>query len=446
MTSNILHRSLKASYPVAAGGEGVYLIDSAGKRYLDGSGGAAVSCLGHGHPKVVAAIKAQLDKVAFAHSSFFTNEPAEKLATWLAERAPGDIDRVCFVAGGSEAMEAAMKFARQVQIERGQPGRYRFIARRQSYHGATLGGLSLGGHAARRAKYEPMLSPAVTHIEACYPYRLKRDDESDEAYGKRAAKALEDEILRLGPQTVAAFAAETVVGSTMGAVAPPPGYFKDIRRVCDKHGVLLILDEVMCGMGRTGTLFACEQDGVVPDMVATAKGLGGGYQPIGALLVRGEHADLIAAGSGAFEHGHTYMAHAAACAGALAIQQVIEEDGLLEKVRARAKTFRAMLQDRFGQHPHVGDVRGRGLFVGIEFVADRGGKTPFDPAKGVAGRYKSIAQKNGLIVYPAGGTIDGKAGDHVLVAPPFIISDGELEELTDLLDKTLRDTLGAIEA
>lgn len=443
MTSHILHRQMKSPYPVIAGGQGVYLIDNQGKRYLDGSGGAAVSCLGHCHPRVTKAIKRQLDRIAFAHSAFFTNEPAEQLAEWLCARAPGAFGRANLVSSGSEATEAALKLVRQIHVERGQTGRTHFIARRQSYHGATLGALSLGGHVQRRALYEPILSAQVSHIEPCYPYRLKDDGESDQEYGLRAAKALEDEILSVGPEKVAAFVAETVVGATLGAVAPPPGYFLEVRRICDKYGVLLVLDEVMCGMGRTGTLFACEQEHVEPDIVTVAKGLGGGYQPIGAVLVRTEHADAIRSGSGALEHGHTYMAHAAACAGALAVQQVIEEDRLLERVRARGESLRALLQERLGENPHVGDIRGRGLFVGIELVEDRETKRPFAAAKGIAAGVKAAGLRNGLICYPAGGTADGTDGDHVLIAPPFIIAADEIEELASRLDKSITETLVA---
>ena len=441
MTSHILHRQMKTPYPVIAGGQGIYLLDNQGKRYLDGSGGAAVSCLGHNHPKVTRAVKRQMDRIAFAHSAFFTNEPAEQLAEFLCAKAPGDFARTGFVAGGSEAIEASLKIVRQIHVERGQPGRSKFIARRSSYHGATLGALATGGHVQRRALYEPILAAPVSHIEDCFPYRLKREDETDHDYARRAASALEEEIRRLGPETVAAFVAETVVGATLGAVAPPPGYFHEIRRICDKYGVLLVLDEVMCGMGRTGTLYACEQDQVEPDLITVAKGLGGGYQPIGAVLVRRELAEAIVSGSGALEHGHTYMAHAAACAGALAVQQVIEEDGLLARVRERGEMLLSLFRERFGQNPHIGDIRGRGLFIGIELVADRETKKPFPASSGLAAGVKATAMRNGLICYPANGTADGKNGDHILIAPPFIISTDEVVDLVDRLEKSIADAL-----
>lgn len=444
MTSHVLHRQLKTPMPTLAGGQGVFLTDTDGKRYLDGSGGAAVSCLGHGHPRVINAVKNQIENAAYAHSSFFTNAPAEELAEWLSTRAPDGFGAVSFLAGGSEAMEAALKFARQVHLERGQPARTRIIARQQSYHGSTLGGLSVGGHKARREKYEDMLSGAMSHIEPCYAYRFQQEGETDEAYGKRAAAALEAEIQRLGPETVAAFVAETVVGSTLGAVTAAPGYFTEVRRICDQHGILLILDEVMCGMGRTGALFACSQEDVVPDMIACAKGLGAGYQPIGALLVRSELAESVRTGTGAVENGHTYMAHATACAGALEVQKVIEDDDLLPQVSARGDYLTTLLQDRFAQHPHVGDVRGRGLFIAVEFVSDRSTKEPFAPELNMASRLKAKTFQNGLLTYPANGTVDGTRGDHVLLAPAFIIGEDELEMLADRLDESVRQVIDDI--
>lgn len=444
MTTHILHRQTKTPMPVIASGEGVYLTDSQGKRYLEGSGGAAVSCLGYGNKRVIKAIKDQLDKIAFAHTGFFTSQPAEELADWLCERAPGNIGQVAFVSGGSEAVETALKISRQALIESGEEKRNHVIARRQSFHGATLGAMSVGYHVERRKPFLGMLAQNTSHISPAYAYRHQRSDESAEDYGKRAARELEDEILKVGPDKVAAFFAETVVGATLGVVPPPPGYFREIRRICDKYGVLLILDEVMSGMGRTGTLFACEQDGVEPDMITIAKGLGAGYQPIGATLISSRLADAITQGSGAVKHSHTYMGHAAACAGALAVQKVIEEDELLSRVRTRGAHFMELLNDRFGQHAHVGDIRGRGLFVGLEFVADRETREPFAPELNVAGRLKAATFENGLICYPAGGTADGTRGDHVLLAPPFIINEAQLEELVDKLEKSLGQVMDAV--
>ena len=430
--SHVFPRHCRTQPPTAVGGEGCYLIDSDGKRYLDGSGGAAVSCLGHGDAAVTAAIKAQLDRLAFAHTGFFTSEPAEALADLLIAHAPPGLERVYFVSGGSEATEAAIKLARQYFIEKGQPQRSRLIARRQSYHGNTLGALAAGGNAWRRAQFAPLLID-VSHIAPCYAYREQRADESLEAYGLRAADELEAEILRLGPETVMAFMAEPVVGATMGAVPPAPGYFRRIREICDRHGVLLILDEVMCGMGRTGSLFACEQDGVTADILCIAKGLGAGYQPIGAMLASGAIYDAVAEGSGFFQHGHTYIGHPVATAAGLAVVRAILERGLVARVRAQGEKLDAALRDRFGQHPHVGDIRGRGLFMGLELVEDRETRTPLDPARGTAAKVKKAAFEAGLICYPMAGTIDGKRGDHILLAPPFIIEDAQIAELADKL-------------
>lgn len=445
MSEFILHRQNKKIMPTVTSGQGVYLIDESGKQYLDGSGGAAVSCLGHGHPAVIDAIKSQLDKVAFAHTSFFTNGPAEELAEYLCTRAPEGFGRVVFAAGGTETVEAALKIARQIHMENGETGRSHIIARRQSYHGASLATMSVGYHVQRRKTYAPMLlNDMVSHISPAYAYRHQRSDESGEDYGLRTAGELEEEILKVGAGKVCAFVAETVVGATIGAVAPPPGYFSEIRRICDKHGVLLILDEVMSGMGRTGTLFACEQDDVIPDLITVAKGLGAGYQPIGATLVATKHADAIVSGSGLLEHGHTYMAHAAACAGSLAVQKVIENENLLPQVRARGASLMNILNEKLGQHTHVGDIRGRGLFIGVELVADRESKKTFSPDLGIAGKLKSAAFENGLIVYPSGGTADGTSGDHVLIAPPFIISENQLDELATKFARSLEDVMSAI--
>ncbi len=430
--SHVFPRHSRQSLPVAVAGEGCFLVDASGKRYLDASGGAAVSCLGHGDAEVIAAIKAQLDQLAYAHTGFFTSQPAEDLADLLIAHAPGGLERVYLVSGGSEAMEAAIKLARQYFVEKGEPQRARLIARRQSYHGNTIGALSAGGNAWRRAQFGPLLLD-VSHIDPCYEYRLRHEGESAEAYGLRAAQALEDEILRVGPETVMAFLAEPVVGATMGAVPAAPGYFKRIREICDRYGVLLILDEVMCGMGRTGTLFACEAEGVTPDILCIAKGLGAGYQPLGAMICSGAIYDAIAGGSGFFQHGHTYMGHPTAAACGLAVVRAILDRGLLERVRVQGAALEARLAERLGQHPHVGDLRGRGLFRGIELVADRETKAPFDPALGVAGRVKKAAFEAGLTCYPMSGTLDGRQGDHVLLAPPFIISDDELDLLVDRL-------------
>ena len=430
--SHIFLRHTKQLPPVAVRGEGCYLYDQNGKAYLDGSGGAAVSCLGHGDQTIIDAVKTQLDSLAYAHTGFFTSQPAEALAELLIEHAPGDLDRVYLVSGGSEAMEAALKLARQYFVEKGETSRGRLIARKQSYHGNTMGALSAGGNAWRRAQFGPLLID-MSHIDPCYEYRLKRDDETPEEYGRRAANLLEAELLRVGPENVMAFAAEPVVGATAGALTAAPGYFKRIREICDQYGILLILDEVMCGMGRTGSLFACEQEGVSPDILCIAKGLGAGYQPIGAMLCSREIYEMIENGSGFFQHGHTYLGHPAAAAAGVAVVGAILDRGLIGRVNTQGDRLMERLRARFGQHPHVGDIRGRGLFQGIEMVADRDTKAAFDPARKIAARIKSAAFDAGLICYPMSGTIDGQSGDHVLLAPPFIISDDQIDELVEKL-------------
>ncbi|MGC9369957.1 MAG: aspartate aminotransferase family protein [Paracoccaceae bacterium] len=433
--SHVFPRHTKAPPPLAQRGEGVYLYDAGGKAYFDGSGGAAVSCLGHSDPEVIEAIRAQVGQLAFAHTGFFTSEPAESLADRLIAHAPAGIERVYFVSGGSEAVEAALKLARQYFIEIGQPHRHRFIARRQSYHGNTLGALATGGNEWRREPFAPLMIE-TSHIAPCYEYRGRQDGESVEDYGLRVADELEAELRRLGPETVIAFVAEPVVGATAGAVPAVPGYFKRVREICDRHGILLILDEVMCGMGRTGSFFASEQEGISPDIVTIAKGLGAGYQPIGAMLCSGRIYEAIEAGSGFFQHGHTYMGHPTACAAADVVVRKLTEGGLAERARVMGDKLEAALQDAFGQHPHIGDIRGRGLFRGLEIVEDRETKRPFAPERAVHKAVKKTAFENGLICYPMGGTIDGRQGDHVLLAPPFIMEDAHIDELVGKLTAT----------
>ncbi|HRC37438.1 MAG: aspartate aminotransferase family protein [Rubrivivax sp.] len=443
--THVLHRQFAHALPVAVGGRGVEIFDSEGRSYLDASGGAAVSCLGHAHPDVLAAMHAQIDRLAYAHTSFFTTEVAETLADHLVASAPAGMSHAYFVSGGSEAMEAALKMARQYFVETGQPQRTRFIARRQSYHGNTLGALAVGGNEWRRRQFAPLLI-AVTHVSPCYEYRDRRADESAAQYGARLVQELSAAIDEIGGENVIAFVAETVVGATSGALVPVPGYLQGVRELCTRHGILLILDEVMCGMGRTGTLHACEQEGVVPDLLAIAKGLGGGYQPIGAVLAQRRIVEAFQRGSGLFQHGHTYIGHAVACAAALAVQQVMVRDRLLEAVQRQGHGLAERLQAAFGEHPHVGDLRGRGLFRGIELVADRATKAPFDPALKLHAHIRREAMARGLMVYPMGGTIDGRVGDHVLLAPPFIVSDAELDRIVERLQAALAAALTAINA
>lgn len=441
--THVFQRRIAQRLPVAVKGDGAYIIDEAGKRYLDASGGAAVSCLGHSDADVIAAIKAQVDDLAFAHTAFFTSRPAEELADLLIAEAPPGLQAVYFLSGGSEAVETALKMTRQYFLETGQPGRSKIIARRQSYHGNTLGALAVGGHMARRQVFEPLLIE-TSHIAPCYAYRYQDPGETEEEYALRAADELEAEILRLGPECVAAFVAETVVGATAGVVPPSPGYFKRIREICDAYGVLLILDEVMCGMGRTGTLFACEQDGVAPDLLCLAKGLAAGYQPIGAVLVSETIFKAFQDGSGAFQHGHTYMGHPTACAAALAVQRAIQSRDLLANVRRRGEDLARELTGRLGNHAYVGDIRGRGLFLGIELVSDRASKEPFAPELKLHARIKDQAMERGLICYPAGGTADGVRGDHVLLAPPYIIGDEHVREITAILGDAIAAALAEV--
>jgi adenosylmethionine-8-amino-7-oxononanoate aminotransferase len=429
--SHVVHRSLRQDPPIAVRGEGIYLYDRDGHQIIDGSGGAAVACLGHGNARVIEAIKAQLDQLTYAHTALFSCESAERLADIMVGHAPGGLTHAYFCSSGSEANEAAIKLARQYFLEVGQPQRTRFIARRQSYHGNTLGALSASGNAMRRAPYAPLLSPAFSHVSPCYAYRDRADDETDAQYVARLVAELEAEFQRLGPDTVIGFIAEPVVGATLGCATALPGYFAGVREVCDRHGALLILDEVMSGMGRTGTLHAWEQEGVTPDIQIVAKGLGAGYQPIGGILVHGRVIAGLAAGSGAFMHGHTYQAHPVACAAAVAVQQVIADDRLLDNVKAMGALLEQRLVERFGNHRHVGDIRGRGLFWAIEFVTDRATKQVFDPALKLNERVKREAFDRGLACYPMGGTIDGRLGDHAILAPPYIVTPDQVDMIVD---------------
>ena len=440
--TTVFHRMPKQTLPVAVKGEGIEIVDSTGKRYIDASGGAAVSCLGHSNQRVIDAIKRQVQELPYAHTSFFTTQPAEELASYLVERAPQGPAHVYFVSGGSEAIEAALKLARQYFVEVGQPQRRHIIARRQSYHGNTLGALAIGGNAWRREPFLPLLIDAH-HVSPCYAYREQRADETEEQFAQRLADELEQKILELGSDTVAAFVAETVVGATAGAVPPVREYFRKIRAVCDRYGVLLILDEIMSGMGRTGHLFACEEDGITPDLLTIAKGLGAGYQPIGATLVSDKIYQAITGGSGFFQHGHTYIGHATACAAALEVQRVIADEHLLDNVKARGEQLRSLLREHYAQHPYIGDVRGRGLFVGVELVQDRATKTPFDAKLKLHAAIKREAFQRGLMVYPMGGTVDGKIGDHVLLAPPFICTPRDIEQIVSRLTDAIEGALAA---
>ena len=436
--SNVFPRHNNFELPYAVRGEGCYIIDKNNKYYLDASGGAAVSCLGHSDETVKDAIKKQTEKLAFAHTSFFTNDPAEKLANLLAENSPKGLNKVYFVSSGSEAVEASLKLARQYFIEIGEPERHRVISRKQSYHGNTLGALAAGGNVWRRSFFEKILVD-TSLISPCYPYRHQKVNETELDYGLRVANELEEEIIRLGPQNVMAFIAETVVGATAGALTPVPGYFKRIREICDQYNILLILDEVMCGMGRTGSLFACEEENIIPDIVTIAKGLGAGYQPIGAMLCQDFIYDAIANGSGFFQHGHTYLGHPIACAASLAVLTKLIDENMCKKVKDKGEMLQKILERDLGQNQFVGDIRGRGLFRGVEIVKDRSTKEPFSRKLNIANNIKKEALNLGLICYPMQGTVDGIIGDHILIAPPFIINEDEINEISSKLKTTIEN-------
>lgn len=443
MTS-ILNRDMRAALPEAVGGDGIWLIDAEGRRYADACCGAAVSCLGHNHPAIRDAIVAQLGKLEFAHNSFFSNAPSERLADMLVARAPAGFGkgRAVFLGSGSEAMEAALKLARQYFFERGETGRTRFIGREMSYHGNSLGALAVGHHPVRRAPYAEMLME-VGRVPALDSYRGRQPGEGLEAFGERMAAALEAEILRMGPETVAAFVSEPVSGASLGCAVPPPGYFARVREICDRYGVLMIADEVMCGSGRTGTFFALEQEGVTADIFTIAKGMGAGYQPIAATLASERVVAALLDGSGALKNGHTYMSHATACAAGVAVLETFEREDLLANVRARGEQLRTALEARFGQHPHVGDIRGRGLFQAVEFVADRETKAPFPREKDVTGAVKRAAFAAGLMVYPSQGCVDGSTGDLVILAPPYTVTPEEIEMIVDRLELAVRSAIAA---
>lgn len=436
--SHVLRRSLTADQPTIVKGEGSYLIDETGKRYLDACGGAAVSCLGHDNKAVRDAVTAQMNTLSFAHTGLFTNEPAEKLADFLIARAPAGTGegRVMYLGSGSEAMEAAMKLARQYHLERGDGTRTRFIARAPSYHGNTLGALAVGGHAGRRAPFAAMLIE-VEHIDAAYAYRMQGNGETEAEFARRMANQLEERLIKMGPETVAAFIAEPVVGASLGSQPAPAGYFKRIREICDAHGVLYIADEVMCGMGRTGSLFALEQEGICADITTMAKGLGAGYQPIAAVMASEKVIAAILAGSGKLWNGHTYMSHAVATAGAMAVMQEIEERDLLAAVKRLGARLENGLRARLEQHANVGDIRGRGLFWSVELVADRSTKVPFDVKRNLAGRIQQAAMQAGVICYPSQGCADGTAGDHVLLAPCYTSTDAEIDTIVETLAQVI---------
>ena len=423
--SAVFYRAPSQRYPMAVSARGMTITDATGKEYLDMSGGAAVSCLGHGHPGVVAAIQRQLETLAYAHTAFFTNEPQEELARLIAARFAEPGARVYFASGGSEANETALKVAWQYWAARGRPNKKIIIGRDHSYHGNTFGVLSASGNdARRRASAAPLVN--WPRIPPCYAYRERRNDEPIEVYSARAAAYLDDAIRRAGADKVAAFICEPIVGSSLGVVAAAPGYLSRVREICDQHEVLFIADEIMCGSGRTGTFFAHRHDNVVPDIVTLAKGIGGGYQPLAAVVLRNNIADELARAG--FAHGHTYIGHASACAAGVAVQHVLDRDQLLERTQSMGAVFLSLLQDAFGEHPLVGDIRGRGLFFGIELVRDRKTRAGFEGGKQLPDQLRLAAMDAGLICYPGSIEVQGRTVPHFMMAPPMIVEVQHMRE------------------
>lgn len=437
MTS-VLYRTPARNYPVAGSAQGMYILDAGGKQYLDMSGGAAVSCLGHGHPRVVEVVQEQLARLSYVHSAFFTTDPQEKLARCLAQRFGDSEALVYFGSGGSEANETALKMSWQYWVARGKPDKKVVISREHSYHGNTFGVLSVSGNSGRRrASGAPLLD--WPRISPCYAYRNRAADETMEQYAERVAGELEAAIQQAGADRVAAFICEPVVGSSLGVVAAEPGYLRRIREICDRYDILMIADEVMCGSGRTGTYFACEHDTVQPDIATLGKGIGGGYQPLAATVIGAKVAHaLFDAG---FAHGHTYIGHASACAAGCAVQDVMDEEGLLERTREEGKRFGALLRDRFGQHPVVGDIRGRGLFWGLELVSDRQSKCGFENGGGLPNRLLQAAMDAGMICYPGGITIDDAMVPHILLAPPMLIEERHMLDCMDCIERAIGSVL-----
>ncbi|MDQ0396312.1 aspartate aminotransferase family protein [Labrys monachus] len=428
-----------AQLPKIAWGKGLVLVDTDGRRYLDGSGGPAVYSLGHGNEEVNQAIKDQLDRIAHGYRYNFTSDPLEELTERIGRACGGTLERMVFVSGGSEAVESAMKLALQYFAARGEMSRRRFISRERSWHGNTLGALSLSGFRERRLSFEgalvdvPRLSPANVYRP---PAGVAPED-----VGAYCARELEDKILELGAATVAAFVFEPVVGAAGGVVPAPPGYARRVREICDRHGVLMIADEVMCGAGRCGTWRALEHDGVFPDIMTVAKGLAGGYLPLGAAIYSAAVAEPIHTVDGGPQTGHTFTGHTAACAAGVAVQRIVERDGLVQRVAVKGEAFRKTLGDALHGIDAVGDIRGRGFFIGIELVADRDSKEPFPAEKGLFLKIRSRAMENGLICYPSGGNVDGIRGDTVILAPPYIATDGELDEIAGRFAVSLRQAL-----
>lgn len=434
--SKVFHLSLVYRPETIKSSSGSYYTLSSGHRVLDGCAGAAVAVIGHGDPDVKAAVMEQMSEISYVHTLAVTTNSAEDLADMLLEGNPFGFCKAYFVGSGSEAMEAAMKLTRQYWVEAGQPQRTRFVARRQAYHGNTIGAMSVGSNVARKAPYKDALQlENVSYVSPPYGYRVQKEGEAEEDYAQRLVDELDAEFQALGPNTVMAFIAEPVGGATVGCITPPKGYFEGVRRVCDKYGILLVLDEVMCGCGRTGSYFAFAQEGNVrPDIVTLGKGLGGGYAPIAGVLVRENVIDVLKRGSGFFVHGHTYQAHPVSCAASLAVQKVIKRDDLVARCAEMGKLLEDMLRTKLGSRKYVGDVRGRGLFWALEFVKDRQTKEPFGAGVQFSRHMTGEARRLGLAVYPGSGTVDGFEGDHIMLAPPLNIKEEDLRSMVDLLE------------
>ncbi len=437
--SHPLHRRLRSHLPEAVSAHGLSVSDRTGKVYLDVIGGASAACLGHNHPEVLDAMARQLMRVDHVDAGYLTTRVGEELAEWLVQHAPRGMSRVFFVDGAAQVMESAMIIARQYCVGIGQPQRRHFIARRQSHHGNSLGALSLGGAATLRAVFAPLLL-SVSQVAPCHAYRGRRDDESPMQYGQRLLREIEAELLRLGPDTVIGICLEPVAGMALGAAPPVPGYFQGVRSLCDRYGVLLIADESVCGLGRTGSLHALDAEGVVADLQTLAHGLGAGHQTIGAVMVQRQVEEGLARAGGHAAHGLASVAHPVASAAALAVQQVVKRDDLVACAHVQGMALRQRLDAAFGAHPHVGDIRGRGLLQAIELVSDRADKQCFEPALALHERVRLEAMELGLLVDAMGGTVDGVQGDHVMLAPPYTVTADEL----DLIVARLSDAVSAV--
>jgi len=439
-SSHVFERDASLHPRHVAASHGCWVIDTAGRRYLDGSGGAIVSGFGHAHPTIIAAIRRQLDAgVVDTNSMFFTTAAQEQLARHLAELSGGHLARSIFCNSGTEAVEGAMKLARQYLVERGDPQRVHFISRRHSYHGNTMGALSLSD-ASRGPLFGPYMFPA-RQIPAYFPYRYRAPGETDDAYALRCADALETAIQELGPAAVAGFVAETVVGSSLGVSPTPPVYLERIREICDRHGVLLILDEVMCGSGRTGTFFAYEQERVKPDIVTLAKGLSGGHVPLSAICCTDRIYRGIRNGSHKLALTHTYLAHPLACAAGVGVMEIVTQTDLLASVTRKGELLLEMLRQRFAENPHVDFIRGRGLFTGLDLVRDRATGAPYPAKDFVFRKVRQRAFDLGLICWAATGTADD-GGDFVMLAPPYVVTPSELEQVVELVGQAIDQSLG----